>query len=262
MTVPFFLIDAFTAEAFTGNAAAVVVLDRWLADDRLQAVAAEMRQSETAFLVKDGGQWQIRWFTPTTEIDLCGHATLASAYALFERVEPGLGEVVFHSPRSGGLPVRRADGRVVLDFPAKPARASLIREDVTQALRREPRQLLACPDAYVAVFDRVADLLALQPDMAAVAALHPRPLLVTAPGEDGHDFASRCFYPSYGIPEDPVTGSAHCVLTPFWAKRLGKSALVARQLSRRGGTLWLENQGERVLIGGRVRPFVQGQLLR
>ena len=259
--LPFWHVDAFADDApFTGNPAAVVVLDCWPDDGWMQAVAAQNALSETAFLVKEPEGWRIRWFTPKVEVDLCGHATLASAWVVLNHVEPA-DHVVFAS-RSGPLAVSRDAERLVLDFPAQPPRPTIFPDGIERVLAKPVREVLATRDHLLCVLDSADAVAALVPDMAGVAALSKWALIVTAPGGEGTDFVSRFFAPRKGVIEDPVTGSAHCVLTPFWAKRLGKTALVARQLSRRGGTLWVEDRDERVLIGGRVRPFVQGQLLR
>lgn len=260
-TLPFWHVDAFADDApFTGNPAAVVVLPDWAEDAWMQAVAGQNALSETAFLVKEPEGWRIRWFTPKVEVDLCGHATLASAWVVLNHVEPG-DRVVFAS-KSGPLTVTHDGERLVLDFPANPPRATMFPEGIEHILAKPVREVLATKDHLVCVLDSADAVATLVPDMAGVAQLNKWALIATAPGADDVDFVSRFFAPRKGVIEDPVTGSAHCALTPFWAKRLGKTALIARQLSRRGGTLWLENQGERVLIGGRVRPFVQGQLLR
>ena len=256
---PFWHVDAFADEApFTGNPAAVVVLPNWLSEDWMQGVAAQNALSETAFVVKEASGWRVRWFTPQVEVDLCGHATLAAAWVVLTHVEPG-DEVVFAS-KSGPLTVTRDGGRLVLDFPANAPRLTVFPEDIERILAKPVREVLATKDHLLCVLDSADAVAALVPDMAGVAALSKRALIVTAPGEGGVDFVSRFFAPRWGVIEDPVTGSAHCVLAPFWAKRLGKAALVARQLSRRGGTLWVEDQGGRVRIGGHVRPFVAGTL--
>lgn len=257
----FWHVDAFAEDApFTGNPAAVVVLDEWADDGWMQAVAAQNALSETAFLVREPEGWRIRWFTPKVEVDLCGHATLASAWVVLNHVEAA-DHVVFAS-RSGPLAVSRDGERLVLDFPANAPRPTIFPDGIERVLAKPVREVLATRDHLLCVLDSADVVAALVPDMAAVAALSKWALIVTAPGGEGADFVSRFFAPRKGVIEDPVTGSAHCVLTPFWAKRLGETALVARQLSRRGGTLWVEDRGERVLIGGRVRPFVQGRLLR
>ncbi|MGE5517104.1 MAG: PhzF family phenazine biosynthesis protein [Bacteroidota bacterium] len=258
--VPFWHVNAFADAPFTGNPAAVVVLDRWPEDGWMQAVAAQNALSETAFVVKEADGWRIRWFTPKVEVELCGHATLASAWVVLNQVEPG--ERVVFASKSGPLTVVCDGERLVLDFPANPPRPTIFPDGIEQALMKPVRQVLATKDHLLCVLDSAEAVAALVPDMAAVAALPKWALIVTAPGEGEVDFVSRFFAPRKGVIEDPVTGSAHCVLTPFWAKRLGKATLVARQVSARGGTLYLEDKGERVLIGGTVQPFIEGTLAR
>lgn len=263
-TALFWHADAFAdAAPFTGNPAAVVVLQSWPEDAWMQAVAAQNALSETAFLVKEAanggeGGWRIRWFTPKVEVDLCGHATLASAWVVLNHVEPG-GAVAFAS-KSGPLTVTRDGDRLVLDFPANPPRPTIFPDGIDRALMKPVREVLATRDHLVCVLDSADAVAALVPDMAAVAALSKWALIATAPGEGEVDFVSRFFAPRKGVIEEPVTGSAHCVLVPFWARRLGKTEMVARQLSRRGGTLFVADKGQRVLIGGSVRPFVEGVL--
>ncbi|MCR6632582.1 MAG: PhzF family phenazine biosynthesis protein [Magnetospirillum sp.] len=257
-TAPFWQVDAFADRPFTGNPAAVVVLAHWPDDAWMQAVAAENNLSETAFLVKEPAGWHIRWFTPKVEVELCGHATLASAWVVLNHVEPG-GQVVFAS-KSGPLAVSRDGERLVLDFPANPPRPAIFPDGIERILMKPVREVLATRDHLLCVLDSAEAVAALVPDMAAVAGLSKWALIATAPGVGEVDFVSRFFAPRKGIVEDPVTGSAHCVLTPFWAKRLGRRRLLARQLSARGGTLHVEDAGERVRIGGTVQPFVQGHI--
>lgn len=263
-TAPFWQVDAFADRPFTGNPAAVIVLEDWPDEAWMQAAAFENNLSETAFLVKEAanggeGGWRIRWFTPKIEVDLCGHATLASAWVVLNRVEPG--DAITFASKSGPLTVTREGERLVLDFPANPPRPTIFPEDIERILMKPVRQCLATKDHLVCVLDSADAVAGLVPDMAAVAGLSKWALIATAPGEGEVDFVSRFFAPKKGVVEDPVTGSAHCVLTPFWAKRLGKTALLARQLSARGGTLWVEDCGERVRIGGTVVPFVEGRVL-
>lgn len=255
-------VDAFTDRVFAGNPAAVVPLDAWIPDALMQSVAAENGLSETVFFVRetDGGEgaYAIRWFTPAAEIDLCGHATLASAHVLFTRLAPGLARVRFSS-RSGPLDVERDGGRIVLDFPSLPAEPCPAPEGLAEALGREPSAVLRAR-ALLAVFDDAAAVRALAPDMARLAAF-PK-VIVTAPAapDDGCDFVSRFFAPALGVPEDPVTGSAHCTLVPYWAQRLGRTQFHARQVSRRGGELWCEDRGDRVRMGGRAVTYMTGEI--
>lgn len=258
--VPFWHVNAFADAPFTGNPAAVVVLDAWPEESWMQAVAAQNALSETAFLVKEMEGWRIRWFTPSVEVDLCGHATLASAWVVLTHVEPA--DAVVFASKSGMLTVTRDGNRLVLDFPANPPRPTIFPDGIEHVLMKPVREVLATKDHLVCVLDSAEAVASLVPDMAGVAGLSKRALIATAPGSDGVDFVSRFFAPRWGVVEDPVTGSAHCVLTPFWARRLGKVALVARQLSKRGGTLTVEDKGGRVLIGGAVLPFIEGHLTR
>jgi len=249
-------IDAFASRPFAGNPAAVVPLERWLDDDTLQSIAAENNLSETAFIVGGEGRYDIRWMTPAEEVDLCGHATLASGSFVLADLEPGRAEVTFHS-KSGPLRVEREGERLVLDFPARPpSPAEEAIDAVAEALGRRPVSLLGARD-YMAVFDSEGDVRALRPDTARVAALDRMAVIATAPGSDC-DFVSRFFAPRVGIPEDPVTGSAHCTLVPWWAERLGRKTLFARQVSSRGGELWCELRGARVRIGGHAVRYLEG----
>jgi PhzF family phenazine biosynthesis protein len=242
-------VDAFAARPFQGNPAAVCPLEHWLPDSLLQAIAEENNLSETAFFVPSERGFALRWFTPVSEVDLCGHATLASAHILFET--PGYAEpVIIFETRSGELIVERRDGRLVMDFPACPPRPCVVPDRLTEALGRRPVAVLAGDD-YLAVYDHEADIRALVPDQALLAQLDLRGVCVTAAG-DSADFVSRFFAPKVGVPEDPVTGSAHCMLTPYWADRLGRNVLNARQVSRRGGDIGCELKGQRVLLTGQA----------
>jgi len=258
MRLRLFQVDAFASRVFAGNPAAVVPLDAWLPDATLQSIAAENNLSETAFLVGAAGDYHIRWMTPEDEVDLCGHATLASAWVVFNELEKGRTEVRFRS-QSGPLRVSAEGDRLALDFPSRPADpAEGSVEALAAALGVRPRAVLASRD-YLAVLDAEEEVRALKPDMARVTALDRMAVIATAPGRDC-DFVSRFFVPSLGIPEDPVTGSAHCTLVPYWAKRLGKTRLFARQVSARGGELWCEDRGERVAIAGRCVKYLEGTI--
>ena len=259
MEIPVHHVDAFvTTGVFTGNPAAVCPLREWLPDRVLQSIASENNLSETAFLVGGDGRYAIRWMTPANEIDLCGHATLASAHVVFATLEPGRTEVRFDS-MSGPLFVRKEGDVLVLDFPSRPPEKVALREDVAAALGRPPLELFASRD-YVAMYASADDVRGLAPDMGRLRALDRKGVTVTARGEGDVDFVSRFFAPGYGIDEDPVTGSAHTNLSPLWAKRLGRSRLHARQLSPRGGDLVCEDRGDRVSIGGRVATFLEGTI--
>jgi PhzF family phenazine biosynthesis protein len=262
MNPPFFWIDAFTDRVFAGNPAGVVPLERWLPDEVMQRIAFENGLSETAFFVRTGpGEFHLRWFTPATEVDLCGHATLASAHVLFRELgQPG--NTVTFASRSGALPVRRqADDKLELDFPARPttepgeAPPALLR-----GLGLAPERIFRAPSRWLCVYPLPADVRNLQPDHALLAQVTPGRILVTAPGDGDCDFVSRFFAPDVGVPEDPVTGSAHCTLAPYWAARLGRTQLHARQVSARGGELWCELRGDRVGIAGRAVTYLRGTL--
>ena len=255
--VPIYQVDAFASRVFAGNPAAVCPLDDWLPDAVLQAIAVENNLSETAFFVKNGADFDLRWFTPASEVDLCGHATLGSAYVIANYLDNGSTEVRFHS-RSGPLTVTREGDLYTLDFPALPPRRIADSAEVAAALGAAPAELWEEMD-LMAVFASQAAVAALAPDMAKVEVLETRGVIVTAPGEDC-DFVSRFFAPRSKIPEDPVTGSAHCILTPYWGERLGKTRMSARQISARGGELEVEARGERVLISGRVAPYMEGRI--
>jgi PhzF family phenazine biosynthesis protein len=257
--IPLYQIDAFTAKPFSGNPAAVCPLETWLDDATLQAIAAENNLAETAFFVADGGDFDLRWFTPAIEVDLCGHATLATGWVLFHRFDWEPDSIEFWT-RSGTLTVTRDGDRLAMDFPSRaPAPAAGI-DAVASALGAKPKELLAARDA-LALFGSEAEVRALKPDFAKLAALDHFAVIATAPGGDGKtDFVSRFFAPKAGIPEDPVTGSAHCTLIPFWAARLGKAKLFARQISARGGEVWCENRGDRVTIAGHCAPVIEGTI--
>jgi PhzF family phenazine biosynthesis protein len=255
MKIPIYQIDAFTSQVFSGNPAAVCPLEAWLDDRTLQAIAAENNLSETAFFVAGDKGFHIRWFTPVAEVDLCGHATLASAHVLFNDLNAAGDEIRFSS-KSGPLTVTLENGRLVLDFPAEPPRPCAAAEGLAAGLGRAPDQVLKATD-YFAVYEDEAAVAALAPDFQVLQGLDGRGVIVTAPG-DRADFVSRFFAPKFGIPEDPVTGSAHCLLTPYWAGVLGKRELHALQISSRGGELFCSDRGERVLIAGRAVKYLEG----
>ncbi|MBI4914200.1 MAG: PhzF family phenazine biosynthesis protein [Acidobacteria bacterium] len=258
MRVPFFQIDAFASAPFTGNPAAVMPLEAWLPDETLQAIAAENNLAETAFLVKEPGGWRIRWFTPEIEIDLCGHATLASGFVAFEELGVPGTSVTFQS-RSGPLTVSRKDGLLELDFPSRPPRPCPVPAGLFEALGLPPGEVQKARD-HMVVLGSEAEVRTLKPDLNAFAKVEVFSAIVTAPG-DSVDFVSRFFSPFAGVPEDPVTGSAHCTLVPYWAGRLGKDRLHALQVSKRGGELHCENRGERVGIAGRAVKVLEGTFL-
>ncbi|MCC6467274.1 MAG: PhzF family phenazine biosynthesis protein [Alphaproteobacteria bacterium] len=263
MKLPLYQLDAFASAVFAGNPAAVCPLDEWLPEATMQAIAAENNLAETAFFVGAKGDYAIRWFTPAVEADLCGHATLASAAVVMTHLEPALKHVKFSTRRAGDLFVARDGERYVLDFPAWAAKPVVVPDGLDRALGARPAQVLAGRRDYLCVFADAAAVKALKPDMALMKRLE-KPVIATAPGDAGGasacDFVSRFFAPGHGIDEDPVTGSAHCTLTPYWAERLGKTRMAARQISPRGGELAVELKGERVAIGGRVAPYLEGTI--
>ncbi len=251
-------IDAFTTRAFSGNPAAVCPLEHWLDDGLLQAIAEENNLSETAFFVPSARGFELRWFTPVKEIDLCGHATLASAHVLFEILGHTKPMATFET-KSGDLFVRKNGALIEMDFPANPPVAcNAVPELLRASLSRTPTEVLVA-DVYVAVFDSETAVRSIRPDHSLLSHLDLRAVIVTAPGEDV-DFVSRYFSPKMGIPEDPVTGAAHCKLAPYWAKRLGKERLTARQVSRRGGELICEMKNDRVLISGAAVTVMETRL--
>ncbi len=255
MKILIYQIDAFTNELFRGNPAAVCPLEEWPADERLQAIAAENNLSETAFFVKKEEHYELRWFTPAIEVDLCGHATLAAAFVILEHLENSLSKVDF-STKSGMLTVERDGPLLSMDFPARPASACDVPGDLVEGLGIEPEVVLMSRD-YLVVYDSTEKIASLRPDMDRLLKVEGLGVIVTAPGEDV-DFVSRFFAPKAGIPEDPVTGSAHSTLVPYWSERLGKKKLHARQISQRGGELFCEDLGERVKIAGHAVMYMEG----
>jgi predicted PhzF superfamily epimerase YddE/YHI9 len=258
MRLPIYQVDAFTDRVFAGNPAAVVPLETWLPDATLQAIAAENNLSETAYLVREGDGFHLRWFTPTIEVDLCGHATLASAWVLFNQLGLGGDRVAFRT-LSGTLTVNRAGERLTMDFPARPPVPVQACQGLLPALGAAPAAVLASTD-YLVVYDDPAVVAGLQPDMAGLLAIDKFAVIVTAPGRDGVDFVSRFFAPAKGVPEDPVTGRAHCTLTPYWAARLGKTRLAAAQVSARGGRVDCELAGDRVFLTGTCAFYLAGHI--
>lgn len=249
MKLTSYTLDAFTDRVFGGNPAAVCPLTEWFDDATLQSIATENNLSETAFFVPDGEGYHIRWFTPTCEVELCGHATLASSYVIFKTIAPEKSELNFRA-LAGALRVTRDGDLLSLDFPSRPPQPADPPPSLIDALGAKPNEICKARD-YLAVFDDADAVRDLRPDMATLAKVNMYALIVTAPGNDC-DFVSRFFAPGRGIDEDPVTGSAHCTLIPYWAGRLGKKTLHARQVSKRGGELFCELKGDRVSIAGRV----------
>lgn len=259
MRAPIFQIDAFASERFRGNPAAVVVLPEFPEDRLMQAVAAENNLAETAFLVIRGGQHHLRWFTPMVEVPLCGHATLATAAAVMERLSPERRAVVFQTA-SGPLPVSREDEFYLMDFPARPSIRVPVPEGLEAALGVEPLEVWSNEFNYLAVLADARQVRTLAPDLAAIAAFDRPGVIVTAKGDEGYDIVSRYFAPAKGVPEDPVTGAAHCMLAPYWAGRLNKTALHAYQASRRGGEIDCRLIGDRVSLRGRCVFYLEGHI--
>lgn len=258
MKIKVFQIDAFTDKVFGGNPASICPLDDWLPDDVMQAIAMENNQAETAFFVRDQSGFHIRWFTPTIEVDLCGHATLAAAYVLFELDHFPERTIEFKS-RSGLLRVTKEDDFLTLDFPADPPLKVSPPDDLVAAAGSWPIEVHKGKSDYMLVYGTAEEIKDITPDMRLMAQVPARGIIVTAPGKDV-DFVSRFFAPQSGIPEDPVTGSAHTTLTPYWAARLSRTTLSARQLSKRSGRLRCTLDGERVKISGQARVYMTGEI--
>ena len=261
----YYIVDVFTDKAFCGNPAGVCLLEDWLSDEKLQNIAMENNLSETAFLVKRNGYYDLRWFTPEIEVDLCGHATMGSAYVLFRFVETTSSVLSFHT-QSGILSVEEKDGILWMDLPSRPAIPAPQYKSIESALNIEKFEMLKSDDLLVVLEDE-EEVRVVQPDFGLLKNVKDEAempgenfgVIITAPGSDC-DFVSRFFAPNAGINEDPVTGRAHCVLIPYWSKRLGKTSMIARQLSKRGGQLWCRNAGERVIIGGKSVLYMTGEI--
>jgi predicted PhzF superfamily epimerase YddE/YHI9 len=257
MRIPYFQVNAFTTDPFGGNPAGVCVLQNWLPDKLLQQIATENGFSETAFLVPQNRHFDLRWMTPLVEVDLCGHATLASAFVLFSEFGFKQDPILFQT-RSGRLSAARRGNLVELDFPSRPPESCDTPEQLVRGLGAKPSETFKSRD-YVAVFNTAEEVISLCPDFAILVGLDCLGIIVTA--KDGKaDFVSRFFAPRAGVDEDPVTGSAHCSLIPFWAERLGKSELIAKQVSKRGGELHCRNLGERVGIAGHAVVYCRGEI--
>ncbi len=258
MELRIYQVDAFAERLFGGNPAAVCPLDAWLPDDVMQQIAAENNLAETAFYVPADGGFQIRWFTPTVEVDLCGHATLASAHVVFAHDRPK-DDVVEFASKSGLLKVKREGELLVLDFPADTVEPVTVPQMLIDALGREPIETYKGKTDYLLVYGVEEHVAGLTPDLCDLAMVPARGIIVTAPGREV-DFVSRFFAPQVGVPEDPVTGSAHTTLTPYWSARLGKRELSAMQLSKRQGRLRCRLAGNRVEIAGRAVPYLSGTI--
>jgi PhzF family phenazine biosynthesis protein len=258
MRLPLYQIDAFSAKVFAGNPAAVCPLDAWLPDDLMQAIAAENNLAETAFFVRGQNGYDLRWFTPTVEVDLCGHATLAAAYVIATHLERSATEIAFQT-RSGTLCVTRTGDLYTLDFPARPTDRRQPPAELTAGLGCDTNEVYWSVEDYLVVLRSETQVRGVAPDFATLAKMKCRGIIVTAQG-DSADFVSRFFAPGAGINEDPVTGSAHCTLTPFWAARLGRKQLRALQVSKRGGELFCVDEGERVKIAGYAAEYMVAEI--
>ncbi len=259
MKLPIYQVDAFTRGPFTGNPAAVCPLESWLEEDIMQKIAMENNLSETAFFVREGDHFQLRWFTPVVEVDLCGHATLATAYTLFEMLGYGE-EVIDFDTRSGMLSVRKAAVGMTMDFPADRVIPVEIDRHLIRALGITPAFVFQGRSDVMCVFENPEEIRAMAPDFNLLGQRGGRGTIVTAPGDEGFDFISRGFFPQSGINEDPATGSAHTTLTPYWSQRLGKKRLEACQVSLRKGYFSCEDRGDRVLLTGQARRYMEGTL--
>jgi PhzF family phenazine biosynthesis protein len=257
LKIPIYQVDAFTDKLFSGNPAAVCVLEDWLPNEVMQSIALENNLSETAFVKNENNGYNIRWFTPEAEVNLCGHATLATARILFDDyLDEGITEVTFHS-RSGELKASKNNQKIYLDFPIDVPKPIDNVDLVASVLGKEPIEYYRGKDDYLAVFDSEEDIKSMEPDFERLKQLDSRGLIISAPGRVV-DFVSRCFFPEIGLNEDPVTGSAHTLMIPYWAKRMNKNRLQAHQISSRGGFLDCELKDSRVLIGGFSTRYLQG----
>lgn len=254
--IPIYQVDAFTDRLFAGNPAAVCPLEQWLPDRQMQRIAAENNLSETAFFVPKAEGYDLRWFTPVAEVDLCGHATLASAHVLFQQLEVQQETLYFYT-KSGTLTVTRQDQQYMMDFPVDVLEPALPPKILLEALQVDPQEVLLGREDYLLILSSEAEVRQIQPDFVKLKRVNSRGVIVSAPGEQV-DFVSRCFFPNYGVDEDPVTGSAHTTLTPYWAERLSKQELKAQQLSPRGGVLSCTMLGERVAIAGAAVTYMEG----
>jgi len=258
MKLPIYQIDAFAGELFAGNPAAVVPLEQWIDDALLQSIAMENNLSETAFFLPAGPHYELRWFTPNAEVRLCGHATLATAHVIFDELGDKSEQLQFET-LSGPLSVEHDGERLLMDFPSRVPELAPSPDGLAEALGAEPTETHMAGDDYLAVFEKESDIPAINPDFRELSRLECRGVIVTAPGESA-DFVSRFFAPSVGVPEDPVTGSAHCALAPYWAERLGKNRLKGYQLSLRGGEVICEVKDDRVGLAGRTVKYLAGEI--
>lgn len=258
MKLEIYQIDAFASDIFKGNPAAVCPLENWIDAELMQKIALENNLSETVFFVRNADVYEIRWFTPTFEIDLCGHATLASAFVIFDILKLETDKIRFHSHKSGELSVEKNGDVFTLDFPSRPVAKCDAPEGLIEAIGKQPKEILKARD-YFLVYETEQEVLDIEPNFSKLLEIDAHGFIVTAKGENS-DFVSRFFAPEVGVFEDPVTGSAHCNLIPFWAQKLGKTELFAKQISQRGGELFCELRGDRVKIGGNAVLYLKGEI--
>jgi PhzF family phenazine biosynthesis protein len=259
MKLSIYQVDAFAETVFSGNPAAIIPLENWIDEALMQKIAMENNLSETAFIVKEDEVYQIRWFTPENEVDLCGHATLASAYVIKNFIEPHIAEIEFSTQKVGELKASAKEGMYTLDFPARIPEPCSVPEDLLKSLGTSIAvEILKSRDYFVVLPDEEA-VKNIEPDFLLMQQLDTFGVIVTAKAQSA-DVVSRCFYPGAGINEDPVTGSAHCNIVPYWAQKLGKTKLHCKQLSKRGGSLDCELAGDRVLMTGKCVLFLQGEI--
>lgn len=259
MKLKIYQVDSFTDQIFSGNPAAVCPLEYWPADDVLQKIASENNLSETAFYVKDRSSYQIRWFTPTVEVDLCGHATLAAAFVLFNYENHEDNTICFTSPRSGKLMVQKNGDLLKMNFPADVIEPVAVTDEMNRCFNIRPKEVIKGLSDYLFVYDDEESVRQIVPHFNNILQLNCRGVIVSARGDEA-DFVSRFFAPRVGVPEDPVTGSAHTTLVPYWAGKLGKDNLLAYQLSQRSGWLFCRNLDNRVEIGGTARLYLKGEI--
>lgn len=258
MELTIYQVDAFTNKLFGGNPAAVCPLTEWLPTETMQKIALENNLSETAFIVPEGEGYHIRWFTPAIEVDLCGHATLATAHALYAEMGYEGDKIVFNS-KSGALTVAKSNDSYIMNFPTDDLKPVTIPNEITEALGVQPLEVFKGKDDYLAIFDNQTTIENFTPDFKKLGQLNVRGIITSAKG-DSVDFISRCFFPAAGIDEDPVTGSAHTTMIPYWSKKLNKTKMIAQQLSARGGLLNCEYLGDRVNIGGQAVTYLRGAI--
>lgn len=259
MKIPFYQVDAFSSAVFSGNPAAVCILDGWIDDRLLQSIATENNLSETAYLVQNKNDFELRWFTPTTEVELCGHATLASAFVQFVCLKWNTATIRYQTRKSGQLMVTRKGDIFEMDFPARPAYSQTSPDGLSRALGVTPEKVYGSEEDLMVVLDSEKTVVGVQPDFAALQQINCRGIIITAQGDEC-DFVSRFFAPNVGVPEDPVTGSAHCVLIPYWATVLDKKDLYALQVSKRGGELFCGLADDRVRISGKAALYLEGTI--